>query len=173
MCLLHKQIQKNSLTMMQMPSHTNIPNTVRIMQKINKILTFVVSLQRFLVIITFLMFSRYERCFKSLPILLLDHNLCSRIHLFMALIKFLILMQNNAMLISHRQHLLHPCRDFLNLWLILFLIRITDNLRPDVVAKLIIKIFLIHLSIIKQLMYITMILDLSHINIVGLLLSFF
>jgi hypothetical protein len=113
-------------------------------------LCFVVCLQVLLVIVAFFSFSGDEGSLQSLPVFLLDHDFGSRVHLLVALIEFLVLMQDDSMLVCDWENLLNALRELLLLiWVFLGRV-IAHDLRTDVISKLIVKIFLIHmLSIIN------------------------
>lgn len=91
---------------MQMPSDADIPGTVRVLEGVEQILGLIVRLQILLIIITLIRLSRHQWGLQGLPILLLDLDLSSGIHLLMALVKLLILVQHDPVLIGNWQHLL-------------------------------------------------------------------
>lgn len=91
---------------MQMPSDADIPGTVGVLERVEQILGLIVRLQILLIIIALIRLSRHEGSLQGLSILLLDLNLSPRIHLLVALVKLLILVQHDPVLIGNWQHLL-------------------------------------------------------------------
>lgn len=91
-----------------------------------------------------------NRDIDILSILLLDQDLSLRIHLLVCLIILFVLMQHDAVFISPLQHL-SPRRSILLRFLTILFLRCLLNFRilPDVVSKLIVKIFVHQWSIIK------------------------
>jgi hypothetical protein len=96
-----------------MSDNAHVPCAVGVAEEVKKVLRFVVGLQVLFVVEAFIGFSGDERSLQRLPIFLLDHDLCSGVHLLMALIELLILVQDDAMFIGHWQDLLNALRHFL------------------------------------------------------------
>ena len=100
MSVLDKHIHKQTFSVMQMSSNTNVSDTsVSLSHQICEILSLIISLEWLLIVITFLMFSRYQRSLQCLSILLLIHDFCSRVHFFMRLVKLFIFVQDYSVFI--------------------------------------------------------------------------
>jgi len=149
--LLNQHIHKYSFSMMEVACDANISHIIAVMKKIKKILCLVVCLQILLIVITFFCLSWDKRSLQRLSIFLLNHDLCSWIHFFVWLIKFLILMKDYSVFISNRKNLLNSLGYFLLLMIRTFFRRVfAQDFGTDIVSELIVKIFLVHGSIIKS-----------------------
>ena len=145
MSVLDQHIHEDCFSMMQVSGHTNISDTLRLLShQIKQILSLIVSLQRLVMVIAFLMFGRHQRCFQTLPIFLFYHDFCPRIHFFMRNVKLLILMQHNLMFIRYIKYLLNTFRNSL---LLFYFVRLRFRLYlwADIVTKLVVKILLVHM----------------------------
>ncbi len=128
-----------------MPWDHNISNYCWVFHQIPKILDGVVGLKHFWMVIMLLHNLGDDRSIYVLPILLLNHNFSFWIHLLMGLIVLFVLVQNYSMLVWP---MLNLCifRLLLNIFLyfIWLLFLRTVNFWTNVVAELIVEIFLIH-----------------------------
>ena len=106
MGLLDERVHDEGLAVVQVPGDADVPRAVGVLERVEQILGLIVRLQVLLIIIALIGLGRHQRRLQALPVLLLDLDLCSRIHLLVALVKLLILVQHDPVLVCHRQHLL-------------------------------------------------------------------
>ena len=152
--MLDQNIHEGRFAVVEMAGHADISDAgVALGHEIGEILSVVVGLKWLFVVIALLMFGGDQGSLQSLPVFLLDHDLSARIHLLMALVKLLVLVQDNAVLVGYFQDLLDSLGKLVLLGLVLLLgWGIAHNFGADVVSKLVVEVFVVHScqSIIKS-----------------------
>ena len=148
--MLNQNVHQDSLSVVQMSSHTHVPDTLLLGQQIEQVLSLVVSIYWLVIVVAFLVLGRHQRSLQRLPIFLLYHDLSARVHLFVRNVEFFVFVQDYPVLVRYVEDLLHSFRNLLLSAFLGFLgSRIAHDLGTNVVAELVVHIFFVHHSIIK------------------------
>jgi hypothetical protein len=110
--LLDEKVHDSRLAVVQVSRHADVASTVGVSQQVQQVLRFVVCLQVLLVVVALISLSGDEGSFEGLAILLLNHDFRPWIHLLVALVELLVLVQHDAVLVGDWQHLLYPVWNF-------------------------------------------------------------